>query len=69
VDFSGETYRGNRHWFDEECMGSKMASKEALKDFEEKNDEASRIKQKVQRGVKELYRIRKLNASEGSTAH
>jgi hypothetical protein len=41
---SGGNHRGNRHWFDEECIESKWKSREALRVFKENNDEVSRIK-------------------------
>jgi hypothetical protein len=40
----GRNHRGNRHWFDEECIGSKRKSRKALKVFKENNDEVSIIK-------------------------
>jgi hypothetical protein len=40
----GGKCRGNRYWFDEECIESKRISTEALRDFKENNDETSRIK-------------------------
>jgi hypothetical protein len=37
---TGKRYRKKEHWFDEKCMAKKGETKEALRKFEEKDEES-----------------------------